>query len=147
MEVANVGVTAAKTSSTSATGLSGLKGDDFMKILVAQLSYQDPLKPLSNEEMLSQIGSIRALETNAQLASRLEALTNQQPYGTATALIGKFVRGVVTDAEGNSFEIEGIVTGIRFTKDGQAILELDTGETLPMTALTHVTTADHPAAA
>jgi len=110
-----------------------------MEILIAQLQYQDPFEPMGNEEMVAQIANIRELEMNTQLTSSLKQMTEQQRTGSAAALIGKYVRGEVSDAEGNVFDMEGIVTGIRFTEKGEAMLELDTGELLPLKSMTEVT--------
>lgn len=141
MDTAMIGTVGSTNASSgvAGVGVAGLRSDDFMKVLIAQLRYQDPFEPMGNEELLKQVATIRELEMNSKLTGRLETLTDQQRFGTAAAMIGKFVRGVVTDAEGNSFEREGIVTSIRFTKDGEAVLELDTGQTLPLAALTEVT--------
>jgi flagellar basal-body rod modification protein FlgD len=109
-----------------------------MKILITQLQYQDPFEPMGNQEMVAQIASIRELEMNVQLTGSLRQMTEQQRVGSAAALIGKYAKGEVSDAEGNVFTIEGIVTGIRFTEKGEAMLELDTGEILPLASLTEV---------
>ena len=39
--------------------------------------------------------------------------------------------------------MEGVVTGIRFTEKGEAMLELDTGELLPLTSVTEVTNLEY----
>jgi hypothetical protein len=36
---------------TTTAGLGGISGNDFMNILVKQLQMQDPMKPMTNEEM------------------------------------------------------------------------------------------------
>jgi flagellar basal-body rod modification protein FlgD len=126
----------------SKAGLGGISGEDFMNILVKQLQMQDPMKPMTNQEMVSQLSTIRELEMNTRLSGKLEQLTDQQRFGSAAALIGKHVKGKVSDAEGNEFPMEGVVTGIRFTAKGEVMLELDTGETLPLIALEQVTNPD-----
>jgi flagellar hook assembly protein FlgD len=103
---------------------------------------QDPMKPMTNQEMVAQLATIRELEMNTRLAGRLEQLTDQQRFGSAAVLIGKHVKGSVTDAEGTEFETAGIVTGVRFTPKGEVLLELDTGEYMPMAALREVKNAD-----
>jgi flagellar basal-body rod modification protein FlgD len=110
-----------------------------MNILVKQLQMQDPMKPMTNEEMVSQLSTIRELEMNTRLSGKLEQLTDQQRFGSAAALIGKHVKGTVSDADGNEFPMEGVVTGVRFTSQGEVMLELDSGETLPLIALEQVT--------
>jgi flagellar basal-body rod modification protein FlgD len=126
----------------AANDLAGVAGADFLNILVKQLQFQDPFEPMSNEEMVSEIATIRELELNSRLSTKLEQLTDQQRFGSAAALIGKYVKGTVTDGEGNAFAAEGIVTGVRFTPTGEVMLELDTGGMLPLTALEQVTSAE-----
>jgi flagellar basal-body rod modification protein FlgD len=140
MTTGTTGVTHASTATTG-RGVAGLGSEDFMKVLIAQLRYQDPFEPMGNEELLRQVATVRELEMNTQLTGRLEQLTDQQRFGTAATMIGKFVRGATSDGEGNQFEVEGIVTSIRFTKSGEAMLELDTGQTMPLFALTEVSDA------
>ena len=138
MDIANVAASRAGATATMGVGLDGLRGEDFMKILITQLQYQDPFEPMGNQEMVAQIASIRDLEMNTQLTGSLRLMTEQQRVGSAAALIGRYAKGEVSDAEGNVFTIEGIVTGIRFTQKGEAMLELDTGEVLPLASLTEV---------
>ena len=138
MDIANVAASRAGATATMGVGLDGLRGEDFMKILITQLQYQDPFEPMGNQEMVAQIASIRDLEMNTQLTGSLRLMTEQQRVGSAAALIGRYAKGEVSDAEGNVFTIEGIVTGIRFTQKGEAMLELDTGELLPLASLTEV---------
>jgi flagellar basal-body rod modification protein FlgD len=131
--------TAAAASTVAANGLSAISGNDFMNILVKQLQMQDPFKPMTNEEMVQQLSTIRELEMNTKMSSKIEQLTDQQRFGSAAALIGKKVHGTVKDANGNAFEMDGLVTGISFTEKGEVMLELDSGQTMPLTALQNVT--------
>ena len=121
--------------------LSGIRGEDFMKLLIQQLQNQDPFSPMTNEEMVAQMSTIRELELNTRLSDSLAQITDQQRYGAAAALIGKYAEGIVSDAEGNLFPYEGMITGIRFTETGEVMLELDTGDTMPMTGLVKVSNA------
>jgi len=133
-----VSTNSSTTAATENDGFSSVSGNDFMNILIKQLQYQDPFKPMGNEEMLAQMSTIRELEMNTRLIDRLDQLTGQQRFAAAAALVGMYVRGAVSDAEGNTFEVEGLVTSVRFTPEGEAILELDTGEVLPLKGLQQV---------
>jgi flagellar basal-body rod modification protein FlgD len=135
-------VSVSVTPRPASSGLAGISGEDFMNVLVKQLQMQDPMKPMTNQEMMAQLATIRELEMNTRLTGRLEQLTDQQRFGSAAVLIGKHVKGSVADADGTEFEVSGIVTGVRFTPRGEVLLELDTGEYLPMTALSEVKNAD-----
>ncbi|MBN1345963.1 MAG: hypothetical protein JXQ73_24950 [Phycisphaerae bacterium] len=139
-DVAGVGSTASTTSSTTGTtgGMSSLDGEDFMKILIAQLQQQDPMNPMSNEAMVTQMSAIRDMEMNYTLTQALQQMTNEQRFAGAAGLIGKYVSGVVEDGDGDETTLEGVVTGVRFTEKGKAILELDTGAQLPLEKMTAV---------
>jgi flagellar basal-body rod modification protein FlgD len=67
---------------------------DFIKMMVAELENQDPMNPMSNTEMLSQISQIRSITSNDQLTNSIESLTLGQALSTASSLIGKTVTGV-----------------------------------------------------
>lgn len=128
----------ASTGAMSNKGLSGLTGEDFMNLLIKQLQFQDPLKPMGNEEMMKQMATIRELEMNSRLTDRLESLTDQQRFGSAASLIGRHVKGTVADEEGNEFVLEGVVESVAFTAEGDVLLQLDTGDTLPLAKLSQV---------
>lgn len=135
--ITSSGATAASTVVAGA-GLSGMTGADFMKILIAQLQYQDPMAPMTNEEMVSQMSSIRELEMNTRLNEKLTQLSDQQRFGAAASLIGKHVKGTVSDDSGTTFTIQGTVTAVRFNEGGEALLELDNGDMLPLSSLEEV---------
>jgi len=133
---------AGATGTAAERGLAGINGNDFMNILVKQLQYQDPFDPMKNDEMVSQISTIRELEMNTRLSRKLELLTDQQRFGAAAALIGRQVMGTMVDEAGTPFKTDGIVKAVHFTATGQAMLELDNGETLPLADLETVTESE-----
>jgi len=96
------------------------------------------MNPMSNEAMVSQMSAIRDMEMNYTLTETLKQMTEEQRFAGAAGLIGTYVTGVVEDSEGEEYTLEGVVTGIRFTDSGKAILELDTGDSLPLADLTEV---------
>ncbi len=121
---------------------SELGGDDFLKLLIIQITNQDPLEPVSNEDMLRQMASIRDIEVSTTLAQSLRQLTQQQRFGSASSLIGRYVTSV-PDGEGQSHS--GLVTGVRFESDGRAVLRLESGEEVPIEQVQSVETALHAA--
>lgn len=135
-----LGSTGATSSSpVSANSLAGISGEDFMKVLIKQLQFQDPLKPMDNQQMVQQMATIRELETNTQLSTKLSQLTDQQRFAGATSLMGKHVKGTVQDEDENEYTLEGQVKSIRFTNEGDVLLELDNGQMLPLSKLEEVT--------
>jgi len=131
--------TTGKTGVATGRGLGSIDADGFMQVLIKQLQYQDPFKPMDNAEMVSQISQIRNMEMNYTLTQTLERLKNEQRFGAASSMIGRHVIGTVTSADGQEYTIQGTVASVRFTTDGEPILELDTGASLPLKNLTNVT--------
>jgi flagellar basal-body rod modification protein FlgD len=99
------------TSGTSATPESlGVSQLDFLRILVTQLSFQDPLKPVDNQQFIAQIAQFTTLEQTRQLGERMDTLLAIQATTQAVALIG---RTVEVGTEGGPQQ--GTVTTIRFS--------------------------------
>ncbi len=107
------------TSTTPASAQQTLGKDDFLRLLVAQLSAQDPLNPMEATEFTAQLAQFSALEQMTNVNSTLEDLLKaQQAMGNASMinLIGKQV-----DVPGNSFEhTQGATTNLSYTLDSEA---------------------------
>jgi len=58
---------------------------DFMKILLTQLTYQDPLKPMDNQQFMSQIAQFTTLEQSQQLNEKIDGSSpfNRRPSRSA----------------------------------------------------------------
>lgn len=79
---------------------------DFLSLLTAQLTQQDPLEPMSNEQMMNQIVSIQTIEGLNELQVSIDALSRQQGI-SATDLLGKSVE-LSFEGETVSGQVEGI---------------------------------------
>jgi len=83
----------------------GMNKDDFMKLFIAQLQYQDPLKPQDPSAMLDQLSQLSLVEqsynSNTSLNNLLTAQNNSISL-TALSLIGKDVKAI-----GNSATFDG----------------------------------------
>jgi len=78
---------------------AGLSKDDFLTLLTKQLSYQDPMEPMKNEDFVAQLAQFSSLEQMSNMNDALEesiamqSLTNQSITNSlATGLIGKSVK-------------------------------------------------------
>lgn len=130
------------TSATQQRGLGTMKSEDFFRILVTELQNQDPFQPAKTSDMISQVAQIRDIELSGKLTSTLDQLTAQQRTIGASDLIGKFVVARLAGPDGAPVDIEGVVTGVRFDTDGSAVLELDTGTAVPVSAVQRVTSVE-----
>jgi len=91
-----------------------LTSNDFMKLFITQLQYQDPTKPMDTEKMLEQTSQMTQLETNNELKKDLEKLITNMNISTqysAVNIIGKMANTgndklVVSDAKNNSFNFK-----------------------------------------
>jgi flagellar basal-body rod modification protein FlgD len=127
-----------------ANGFEDLGSDDFLKLLITQLVNQDPLEPTGNEELLAQIASIREIELSTAMTSSLKSLTGRQDFASSSALIGQFVTGQPGD---DGSRVEGLVIGVSFEADGQAILNLADGRALPLQQVASIQDAGEMVAA
>ena len=90
---------------------AGLGQEDFLKILLTQLSFQDPLKPIDNQEFIAQMAQFSGLELNRQANDKVDALLAFQSVNQAVALIGK----IVDVNTGSGLPATGEVTTVTFS--------------------------------
>jgi len=67
---------------------------DFLRLLTTQFQYQDPLKPVDNQEFTAQLTSFSSLNQLVDLNKKMDALQNEHLAVSqlqATSLIGKEV--------------------------------------------------------
>ena len=88
MAVESIGTVA---DSSAALRNAGLGQEDFLKVLLTQLSFQDPLKPMDNQEFIAQMAQFTNLELTRQQNDRVESLLTIQSATQAIGLIGKTV--------------------------------------------------------
>jgi flagellar basal-body rod modification protein FlgD len=65
--------------------------EDFLKLLVAQLSAQDPMNPKKDTDFIAQMAQFSTLEQSKGMQSSLIALKSQQDLLQANALLGREV--------------------------------------------------------
>jgi len=113
--------TVSPTSSTTLTNpTSNLNLQDFMKILLTQLTYQDPLKPMDNEQFMSQIAQFTTLEQSQQLNDKIDKLLAIQSATQSIGLIGK-----VVDVNAQSGPLSGTVKAMSIS-NGEPQLTINT---------------------
>ncbi|HEU4652731.1 MAG TPA: flagellar hook capping FlgD N-terminal domain-containing protein [Steroidobacteraceae bacterium] len=112
------------SDSSSVPKNAGIGQEDFMRILLAQLRFQDPLKPVDNEQFVAQLAQFSALEVNRQQSEKIDTLLAMQATSQAVGLIGRSVE--MRNADGTS--VVGKVTAITFTT-GEPRLTIDSNGT------------------
>ena len=124
---ASSGAANAAAASDGGNPYANLNSDDFLKIMLTELSNQDPFEPNDSQAILEQLSSLRSIESDLDLQKQLGSLVLQNSIGQAGALIGKHVEGISKEND----PIQGTVTAVRVV-NGKAELELDTGYRLPI---------------
>jgi flagellar basal-body rod modification protein FlgD len=93
--------------------LNELDINQFLQLMIAELTNQDPLNPMDNTQLVQQIGSIREISATDKLTSSLELVQSGQSLSTASSLIGKTVKALTDDNE----NVEGTVERVSVAVD------------------------------
>jgi flagellar basal-body rod modification protein FlgD len=119
-------------STVSTVGIQGTRGQqdgtnqplrdldmgEFIKLMITELQNQDPLNPMENGEILTQISQIREIEASERMTQTLNSLRASQDavllgqsLASASGLIGKRVTGQVETQTAEGVQVEN-VTGV-----------------------------------
>lgn len=82
--------------------------EEFLKLLSAEISHQNPLEPMSSGDFLGQLAQLQQLETSASLEDTLKNLMRFQELGAAGTLLGKTVRAIADDGQPVTGPVERI---------------------------------------
>jgi flagellar basal-body rod modification protein FlgD len=125
----NIGAIASAPLPETAS-MQGIDKDAFMKLLVAQLRYQNPLAPTDGAQFLQQAAVMAQVERLDALAKmQAEAAAYQQLILTA-GLVGRQVTG---RPDGADAPVSGVVDAVRF-RNGIPILVVG-DEEIPITSV------------
>lgn len=102
----NAATTTASASTTSSgTNPNGVLGkDDFLKLLLLELKYQDPTSPMDSEKILSQTSQLAGLEASENTNKALEALASS--LGASMQFNGIAAIGKIADTGSNAVALE-----------------------------------------
>jgi flagellar basal-body rod modification protein FlgD len=95
--------------STAMTGGKEMGRDAFLKLLVAQLKNQDPLKPQENSSFVAELAQFSSLEQSMGMNDRLDTLALQQ-QGLANSQVVSLV-GQGATVKGSIISVAGSGTG------------------------------------
>jgi flagellar basal-body rod modification protein FlgD len=114
--------------------------DTFLKLLVAQLKYQNPMSPTDGTQFLAQSAQFTMVEKLEEMEKQMTSLVGMQQRIEASGLIGKDVtfHDATTDKD-----IDGIVTSVDFAGATPSVKV--GGKDVPISDLTGVTTPTAPA--
>ena len=117
---------------TAARQRAAISRDDFLQILVTELTNQDPLEPMDNAQFLQQLVGLQTLEQTSALTDALKTFERVMQVGSASGMIGREVKAINSKGE----PIEGVVTKV-VIQNGNVQLEIDS-ELVSMTGVLEI---------
>ena len=130
------------TQSTSAltSATNDLGKDAFLKLLIAELSNQDPLNPMEDREFISQMATFSSLEQMQNMNKTMESMAEANKF-SAVSYIGKAIAYTVDagteDAE--AVQKAGIVSEIWFDEKKGTVLKTTDGDEVLLNQVEGVT--------
>jgi len=109
--------------------------DTFLKLLVAQLKYQDPSKPADSTQFLAQTAQFTQVEKLGDIADLLKS----QRMVSASALVGH----TVTYMDENGAKLTGVISAAKLNGDSEPILRVGNTDVL-LSKVTEVQTTAPP---
>ncbi|MRD48680.1 flagellar hook capping protein [Caenimonas koreensis DSM 17982] len=122
-------------SPTASTQAKPLGMEDFLKVLLTQLTYQDPLKPMDNQQFMAQMAQFTSLQQTQELNDKMTTLVANQASLQSIGLLGRNV-DITTDG---GTTLSGAVTAISLS-GASPLLSITTtaGNVLPNISLGQV---------
>jgi flagellar basal-body rod modification protein FlgD len=126
---------------TSALPTDGLDREAFLKLLVAQLKYQDPTKPADTSQMLAQTAQLTMVDRLNEMAASFQESATAQRLSLAGTMVGKDI----TFLDSDGVPVTARVDSARVA-DGSLVLSAGPYD-VPYDAITSVEAPVQPAAA
>jgi flagellar basal-body rod modification protein FlgD len=124
------------SSASSATAAFGLDFQSLLQIILTQLTFQDPLKPVDNFEFVSQLGQFAQLQQSQTLNDQITAMLSAQAASQATTLLGRTV-----DINSGATPVSGVVQSVSFANGApQVTIKTADGSTVANIAINTIST-------
>jgi flagellar basal-body rod modification protein FlgD len=121
--------TTASSGDSATKSKTAMDKDLFLKLLVAQLKYQDPSKPADATQFLAQTAQFTQVEKLGQIADMIKA---QQLIG-ASSMVGR----TVTYQDANGATQTGVVSKTKLNGDSEPTLLVGNTD-VPLSKVTEV---------
>ncbi len=109
------GSSSSAATKTKGNGMGDVDTDQFLGLLLTEMQNQDPMQPMDNSQMLTQMSQIRSIGSNDKLTSTLSTLAAGQELAMASSMIGKTVKALDRDAK----DVEGKVDRVSVQTDAK----------------------------
>ncbi len=109
------GTSSGLATKNQGNGIGDVDTDQFLSLLLTEMQNQDPLEPMDNSQMLTQMSQIRSINSNDRLTSTLSTLAAGQELTMASSMIGKSVKAL----DSNAKDVEGKVDRVSVQTDSK----------------------------
>lgn len=106
------------TQNTSLGANSSINEQDFIKLFVNQLQFQDPMQPLDNSQFLTQLAQFVGIEQQQETVQGLNNLLTLGSSGQSLDLLNRTVQ--FSNSQGSGSTV-GKVTAIQFDSSGVSL--------------------------
>ncbi|MGD9128173.1 MAG: flagellar hook capping FlgD N-terminal domain-containing protein, partial [Planctomycetia bacterium] len=150
----NAETSSAEVTSSGYDAFNDVGVEEFFKLMTTELQNQDPLDPMDNAEMLSQISQIRDIVASDNLTNTLSTITSTfesvmlgQNMATASGMIGQTIEA--TDNDDITFTGEvaqvTITDGIPTLKCNEVVPEQtdENGDVIPEHTVEHLVSLEN----
>lgn len=101
------------SQNTNASSNTNINQEEFIRLFLTQLQFQDPLEPVDNREFLAQLAQFTSLEQSRQTSQNTTDLLTMTAATQAVTLLNKQV-----DVNGLASPFSGTVIAVQFTSAG-----------------------------
>jgi len=105
MDITGINQTATLVQPEDAVGKKELDRNDFMELFIAELQYQDPMDPMDNYEMASQMAQFSTMDATLKMNESMEKLLDYQTSQNNLQLLN--LLGSEIQVEGNGMGVVG----------------------------------------
>ncbi len=136
--VSSVGNTGSAAQTALAKTTKELGKDDFLKLMLTQLRYQDAQDPVKDKEFIAQMAQFSALEQTTNMTKSFEKVAKRIQNNEALAILGQQVTAVRSS---DGALIDGFVSSIRFTDDEPEVTIMKPDSSITVVSLGEITGA------
>ncbi len=125
---------ATTTATTSVDRPNQMGSDTFLKLLVAEMKYQDPSSPMSSSDMMAQTATLTQTQSLQTIADQNKQQLALQRSLTAGALVGHEVSYTASDGTTQS----GTVSAVRISATDNTSTAVVDGQNVDVGRITQV---------
>jgi flagellar basal-body rod modification protein FlgD len=130
----NTSSVATNTATSSVSRDDQMGSDMFLKLLVAEMKYQDPSSPMSTSDMMAQTATLTQTQSLQQIATQNTQLIAMQRSLSAGALVGQTVSYTASDGTTQT----GAVTAVKIDTTNNTSTAVIDGTSIDVGRITQV---------